>query len=103
MEIISEFLRNNWYHNNVGRGKCFYVLKKGGVVMKLASIALIAATAFAVSGCTTSEKKVAGTLVGAAGGAAIGSAFGSGTGQVVGAAVGAGAGALLGHEVGKRM
>lgn len=56
-----------------------------------------------LNACTTNEKKLSGTLIGAAGGAAIGSMFGGGSGHVVGAVIGAGAGGFLGHEVGKRM
>lgn len=56
-----------------------------------------------LSACTTNEKTIGGTLVGAAGGAVLGSMIGGGSGRVVGAVVGAGAGAFLGHEVGKRM
>lgn len=56
-----------------------------------------------LNACTTNEKKLSGTLIGAAGGAAVGSMFGGGSGRVVGAVIGAGAGGLLGHEVGKRL
>lgn len=56
-----------------------------------------------LNACTTNEKKLSGTLVGATGGAAIGSMFGGGSGRVVGAVIGAGAGGFLGHEVGKRL
>lgn len=66
------------------------------IVTSLLSITLLNA-------CTTNEKQLSGTLVGAAGGAAIGSMFGGGSGRILGAVIGAGAGGFLGHEVGKKM
>lgn len=52
-----------------------------------------------LTACTRDDKKMAGTLVGAAGGALIGSQFGGGTGSLVAGAVGAAGGAFLGNTV----
>lgn len=71
---------------------------KTNPILIIAALSLLSLNA-----CTTDEKKLSGTLVGAAGGAAIGSMFGGGSGHIVGAVIGAGAGGFLGHEVGKRM
>jgi uncharacterized protein YcfJ len=72
--------------------------------MKNKSIFLVLVfSLISLSACTTDEKKLSGTLVGAAGGAAIGSMFGGGSGHIVGAVIGAGAGGFLGHEVGKKL
>ena len=71
---------------------------------KMNPLILIAALSLvSLNACTTNEKKLSGTLIGAAGGAAIGSMFGGGSGRVVGAVIGASAGGFLGHEVGRRM
>lgn len=59
--------------------------------------------ALTVTACTREDKKMAGTLVGAAGGALIGSQFGGGAGSVVAGAVGAAGGAFLGNTVADKM
>lgn len=52
------------------------------------------------SGCSKSEKTLAGAAIGAGSGAIIGGAAGGGTGAAIGAGVGGVTGGLIGHSLG---
>jgi surface antigen len=72
--------------------------------MKSSRIALVAATALALTACTEGrEKEELGTILGGIGGVAIGSQIGSGSGQIIAAAAGTLLGAFAGRELGKSL
>jgi len=60
----------------------------------------ILAGSLMISGCTKTEKTVAGAVIGGAAGAGIGAAAGGTEGAVAGGAIGAVVGGVVGHEMG---
>ncbi len=61
---------------------------------------VLAGVALTLSGCSRTEKTLAGALIGAGAGAGIGAAAGGGGGAAIGAGVGAVAGGITGYSLG---
>lgn len=65
----------------------------------IATLSLVLATMLAASGCSTTEKTIAGAAVGGVGGAVVGDAIAGSGGAIVGGIGGAVAGGAIGRNL----